>query len=272
MNGGEGDYQSVGHGTVVTTTDTRLYYLCHAYLKGTGIYNGRQVVVQEMEMDKDNWLAVKTGSTGQAVQPLPFAGKHQFKEDSFYDDFSGDELKPQWTWNFPFADVHAESGKGSLLLTSGADKAKSRGAVLALRPRELNYWYETKIGRSGKGFKGLVMYGDEDNFVAWGVVNGGLQVRAFRDGTYSVLHEQALNADQISLRVEVRDGHLLSGSFSEDGKNWKTFDPVGLDASSLIRWDRVARPGLIHSGKSDDSGSEFFYFKMEGLTEAGDVE
>ncbi len=33
---GEGDYKSCGHGTVVRTSDGRMFYICHAYLKGDG--------------------------------------------------------------------------------------------------------------------------------------------------------------------------------------------------------------------------------------------
>ena len=33
LHGGEGDYKSCGHGTVVRTSDGRMFYMCHAYLK-----------------------------------------------------------------------------------------------------------------------------------------------------------------------------------------------------------------------------------------------
>ena len=36
LHGGEGDYLSCGHGTVVKTPDGKMFYMCHAYLKGEG--------------------------------------------------------------------------------------------------------------------------------------------------------------------------------------------------------------------------------------------
>ena len=38
LHGGEGDYLSCGHGTVVKTPDGKMFYMCHAYLKGEGFY------------------------------------------------------------------------------------------------------------------------------------------------------------------------------------------------------------------------------------------
>ena len=45
---GGGDVQSIGHGTVTTTPDGRMFYLCHAYLAGENFFLGRQPMLQEI--------------------------------------------------------------------------------------------------------------------------------------------------------------------------------------------------------------------------------
>lgn len=49
-----------------------MFYLCHAYLKGENFYNGRQPVLQEMEVTADHWVRFKTGNIAVAKQPMPF--------------------------------------------------------------------------------------------------------------------------------------------------------------------------------------------------------
>ena len=57
---------------VVKTPDGKMFYMCHAYLKGEGFYAGRQPVLQEMEMTADHWVRFTTGKLAIAKQPMPF--------------------------------------------------------------------------------------------------------------------------------------------------------------------------------------------------------
>lgn len=41
LHGGK-DIQSIGHGTLTTTPDGRMFYLCHAYSRDKDFYQGRQ--------------------------------------------------------------------------------------------------------------------------------------------------------------------------------------------------------------------------------------
>lgn len=69
---GDGKYiQSCGHGTLVDTPDGRLYYLCHAFL--TGHYDqGRQAILQQLELTRDGWVKFTTGNVTRARQKMPF--------------------------------------------------------------------------------------------------------------------------------------------------------------------------------------------------------
>jgi beta-xylosidase len=71
---GGGDVQSIGHGTITTTPDGRMFYLCHAYLAGENFFLGRQPMLQQIVLGDDLWLHFQGGETASLTQPMPFAG------------------------------------------------------------------------------------------------------------------------------------------------------------------------------------------------------
>jgi beta-xylosidase len=66
--------------------------------------------------DKD-WVRFKTGKQAVNRQPVPFEGSVQKKVSDFKDDFSGETLKVDWTWNYPFAEIDVTMNDGELILT-----------------------------------------------------------------------------------------------------------------------------------------------------------
>lgn len=60
-------------------SDGRMFYMCHAYLKGEGFYAGRQPILQEMEVTDDHWVRFKTGSVAVMKQPVPFKGTNKIR-------------------------------------------------------------------------------------------------------------------------------------------------------------------------------------------------
>ena len=133
LHGGD-EIQSCGHGTVTTTPDGRMYYLCHAYFPGEDFFMGRQPILQELVLGDDAWLHFNDGETASTEHPLPLAGQVQQPLPDFYDDFTSDRLRVEWTWNYPFATPHIQLFGGRLSL-SGEPKADAgAGTALCLRP------------------------------------------------------------------------------------------------------------------------------------------
>lgn len=264
LRGGGRDYISIGHGTVATTPDGRLFYLCHAYLKGDGFYAGRQPVLQELYVTADNWVQFKTGDIALRKQPVPFAGTSQNKVKNFKDNFEGSELKPDWAWNYPYSDAEVSVNKGRLALSGTHKEGNSYGTALCLRPQTPGYSYRTSIVvNKDNSFKGLTMYGDDKNLVAWGVQNGNLTLLTVQDGRESVLYDKSISgAGRIYFRVIVERGCFLSFLWSKDGKSWTKVNDTLVDSAFLVRWDRVARPGLIHFGEYS-APAEFDFFELE---------
>lgn len=262
LHGGSGDYKSCGHGTAVTTPDGRMFYLCHAYLKGDGFYTGRQPILQEMFVGDDQWVHFKTGNVAQAKQPVPFPGTFQKESEDFEDSFGGKSLKVEWNWNYPYSDVVTTFKKGKLLLAGHPKKGNLHGTALCLRAETPDYSYETKLVNTNKSVKGLTMYGDDKNLVIWGVSGNKLFLKRIKDNEESTLYESVCNNKEVYLKITVEKGSLLNFYQSKDGKEWTSVQDTYFQGQDLVRWDRVSRPGLIHIGDVNEP-AEFEYFKTQ---------
>jgi beta-xylosidase len=261
LSGGGGDYLSCGHGTAVPTPDGRMFYLSHGYQTGDAFYLGRQPILHEFFVNDSNWIEFKTGKQAVISQTLPFANTIQKKVADFDDDFSGGRLKVDWTWNYPYSAINARQERGKLLLTGTPKTEHKQGTVLCLRPQTIHYSYETKVENRNDSFKGLTMYGDDNNLVALGIKGREIILKSIKEGTEDILYLSNADRKNIRFRIDVEKGCDLSFSYSSDGKAWTRVNNTPLDASFLVRWDRVARPGLIHTGAYCEPAI-FDYFQL----------
>lgn len=261
LSGGDGDFLSCGHGTAVETPDGRMFYLSHAYQDGDAFYLGRQPVLHEFTVNDSHWIEFKTGKQAVIRQDLPFADTEQEKVNDFNDDFNGTGLKVDWTWNYPYSAVNARQDRGTLWLTGTPIAGNKQGAVLCLRPQTTNYAYETKINIRNNSFKGLTLYGDDKNLVALGIKGSEIILKSVKEGTEEIRFRSTANAKNIRFRIDLEKGCYLSFLYSNDGKTWALINDSPLDASFLVRWDRVARPGIIHAGEYD-APAIFDYFHL----------
>lgn len=247
---GSGEIQSIGHGTLTTTPDGRMFYLCHAYTEGSDFFLGRQPHLQELRFGEDNWPYFVTGEYARLTQPMPFAGCVQEPVTGFFDNFAGPDLRPEWSWNYPYSDVQAKIEAGRLRL-SGSPKPECKpGEALCLRPASPGYTLDAGITNQNGSWKGITLYGDNSYYLAYGCVGDRLQIKLVREGKEQQLADLPLPAPALHLRMQVKEGLPYRFAWSKDGKKWT---PVGHGLSeeairSLIRWDRVARPGLYHEG------------------------
>lgn len=264
LHGGEGDYLSCGHGTVVKTPDGKMFYMCHAYLKGEGFYAGRQPVLQEMEMTADHWVRFTTGKLAIAKQPMPFKTTIQQPLTDFEDHFTENKLKVDWTWNYPYSDINIVLKKGKLSLSGTPKKDNQRGTALCLRPQSSHYSCETKVIHANESLQGLTLYGDDKNLITWGVKGKQLQLKFIKENSESILYESGAVDKDIYLKIEVEQGCIFNFYKSKDGKIWNPILDTPLKGESLIRWDRVQRPGLLHCG-AKEVPAEFAYFRMINL-------
>lgn len=63
------------------------------------------------------------GETASLTQPMPFAGMAQQPVFDFADDFTADRLRPEWTWNYPYATPEIELADGASAWAGGRKRA-----------------------------------------------------------------------------------------------------------------------------------------------------
>ena len=233
-------------------------------LKGEGFYAGRQPVLQEMEMTADHWVRFTTGKLAIAKQPMPFKTTIQQPLTDFEDHFTENKLKVDWTWNYPYSDINIVLKKGKLSLSGTPKKDNQRGTALCLRPQSSHYSCETKVIHANESLQGLTLYGDDKNLITWGVKGKQLQLKFIKENSESILYESGAVDKDIYLKIEVEQGCIFNFYKSKDGKIWNPILDTPLKGESLIRWDRVQRPGLLHCG-AKEVPAEFAYFRMINL-------
>ncbi len=261
LYGDRSDFISCGHGTAVILDDNRMFYLCHAYKNGNDRFLGRQAILHEMYVGDDNWVHFTSGRTAKAKQKTPFKNTKQKKVTNFYDDFSSKKLKTDWTWNFAYSNIKTTLSNGKLQLSgSNADKNISE-AALCIRPAKPNYTYETCVTNSNSSLKGLTLYGDDQNFVAWGIEGNKIFARAFKDKKPTTLFEADCNSKAVYFKIQVDNENKLTFYYSTNGKKWIKANDKPFDAAYTVRWDRVSRPGLIHYGTQTDNAI-FEHFRL----------
>ncbi|MDR3061687.1 MAG: family 43 glycosylhydrolase [Dysgonamonadaceae bacterium] len=254
---------SCGHGTLTTTPDGRMFYLFHAYLTGSGFYQGRQVMLQEAVAGDDNWIRFTTGNQATLIQKTPFNKTIQSLAGNFEDRFKSSVLSNKWTWNYPYSTPKIIPGKGKLSLSGTPKSDNQNGTALCIRPNSPYYTYETRVINRNSGFKGLTMYGDDKNSVAFGSMDNRLLIKTIKNGKETTLTDILLPVPHPFLKIEVNNGSQGNFFWSADGNNWIKVqqDTEHPDLGYLVRWDRVARPGLIHIG-AEEQPAEFGYFKL----------
>lgn len=261
---GSESVRSIGHGTLTDTPDGRLYYLCHAYSEGSDFYQGRQPHLQALRIGENLWPHFVTGEYANLSQPMPFPETAQKPIADFSDDFEGTTLRTEWSWNYPYANVKALVEKGLLRLSGQPISHPEAGVALCLRPTAAHYQLETVVLNQDESWKGIGLYGDDQNWISIGCQAEKVAIKLWLNGKEQQLMEQRQPGPITHLRMEVTEGIQCRFLISRNGRDWQAI-PLSLSAEAtqaLTRWDRIARPGLYQSGKGEGC---FGYMRLKAL-------
>ncbi len=256
------DFISCGHGTAVILNDNRMFYLCHAYQTGNKRFLGRQPILHEMFVGEDKWVHFTSGNIAKTKQNVPFQNTKQRKISNFTDDFSSSVLKPEWTWNFPYANSTTTLSNHKLQLSGYSDDKEICETALCIRPGKEKYNFETCVTNNNSSLKGLTLYGDDQNYIAWGVEGKKLIAIAIKDNKAITLFEENSPTQITYFKIKVDNENKLTFYYSSNGKKWIKANNKPFDASYTIRWDRISRPGVIHIGPNSQSAN-FEYFSLK---------
>lgn len=259
LSGKTDEVKSIGHGTVVEGPAGRLFYMCHGYLAGAGFNIGRQPFLHELEPTEDGWMRFVNGSKALVSQWLMIEGAKQDlarrgargkKAWSYVDKFSGEAPDAGWSWCFKDCEVAARTRGGRLELASAAG---APAAYCRLAPAE-NYDMSVEVDPAEGENKGLCVYCDKDNYIAYYLdTEGRIHLDTCTEGTVAAvvgdLYCPDMDSKKVVFELVMTEGvnpyfQLIVGGDIYDSK-------VAGDASFLLRWDRVFRPGLWTDSPSD---------------------
>ncbi|QRK04704.1 family 43 glycosylhydrolase [Archangium violaceum] len=234
-----------GHGSVVTDTQGRDYFLYHAYRATDFVYVGRQGLLDEIQWAEDGWPTIN-GRRGPG-------GKVLAKPAAFSEEFTSPPLASGWVWpngRQPTTSVEA----GLLILAPPADRAEDPlGAVFARATNAGNYTAETVLDVSGltAGMAaGLSAFGDPENALGMYVRPGKVEVWHRERNTHEVIAtlDVPTTVDgKLRLRMTAKNGQAYRFAVSAEGTTWTEVGPE-LAGAYLPPWDRGVRVALTAGG------------------------
>jgi xylan 1,4-beta-xylosidase len=243
-------FKCPGHGTVVTDSLNRDYFMYHAYRVTDSVYAGRQGVLDPITWGEDGWPTInaRKGVGGQVLVKPP----------AWSDEFTSGTPAQGWQW--PNGRKPAMSlADGMLTLAPPAEHAKDpMGGVLARSSPSGNYTAVAVLDRTGLGAEmvaGLSAFGDPENAI--GIALHGSKVTLWRRQAnkhemLTRLDAPAATGGKLHLRLTARMGHMFQFAVSPDGNAWTN---VGGEQNGdyLPPWDRGVRVALTSGGATGAS-------------------
>ncbi|MDR1919423.1 MAG: hypothetical protein LBQ65_07230, partial [Tannerellaceae bacterium] len=259
---GGGIWKCSGHGTLVQTPDQRYFYLYHAYHAYDFEFVGRQGLLDELRWDeKTGWPYFRYGALPSVQAALPFQGTSQQKTSRFYDNFTQDESDLHWLWDMNLSKPLLSKKDGVLSLTAPQAGLCFRG----VNPQSGNYSMETSVAvNEAANLKGLCVYGNPKNLLAWGIAGKHLKLYQWKDNNKTELFSHPLEASKVYLRIVSANARAFRFQWSENGKDWHSYPQAGsaIDGNFLPQWGKGVRAGLLVENNKQNTGS-FAYFLIE---------
>ncbi|RCH56721.1 beta-xylosidase [Mucilaginibacter hurinus] len=240
---GDEEWKCTGHGTFVTNTDGKYYYLYHAYSKTTGVYTGRQGLLSELVWPaKNEWPKFVT---------LP---KPVTTQAHITDTFTGNTPDKAWQWDFRNATPVLKQQRGKLHLSGTVKPGNNSGIVLTRRPYTANYRMQVSVINTNAAQKGLVIYGDANGSLGISIQGNIIEYWQVKDNSRQVLKTAHAASGIVQLKMEVKQDLTCHIYWKQTGP-WQELaldKPVIID--NLTPWDRSPRPGINFKGQTGEEG------------------
>jgi xylan 1,4-beta-xylosidase len=235
-----------GHGSVVTDTAGRDYFMYHAYRTTDSVYAGRQGMLDPIVWGEDGWPSINSrrGPGGQVLDKPP----------AFFDDFTSASLNPHWQWPVG-RKPDLSISNGVLALTPPAGRSEDVvGGVLARSAFTGNYTAEAILDLSGATAGtvagGLSAFGDPENAIGITLQSNKVELWRRQGNKHTVvtrIDAPATPGNKLHLRLKASQGRLLRFAVSADGTSWTDLGDEA-KGDSLPPWDRGLRVALLAGG------------------------
>ncbi|MGC3947762.1 MAG: family 43 glycosylhydrolase [Chryseolinea sp.] len=255
---GNADWRCPGHGTALKSGN-QWYYLYHAYNRSGFPYLGRTVLLSEMFWDDDSgWPRFNTDGRDSSDVLL---------KNNVIDSFDSTALAAQWRFNIPAYTIRTSVANGKLTMTE-VDRKGHVGSAIGISPDDANFTMTTTISQHNNALKGLVLYATSDNALGMGVKGDSLVLWKVLNGKRAVLNSLPIdNKNQLLLKADIEQAHVVTFSYSQDGKNWNAVvdakaQSKSLSGDNLAWWSWGIRAGLMvsadsHSGDNKAAFDDF---------------
>ncbi|WP_316828525.1 family 43 glycosylhydrolase [Pedobacter miscanthi] len=242
-----------GHGTVVKTTDNRLFMLYHAFNKNYDVFVGREGIIEELVVGTDGWPVLHNAT----VPNRPKA------DLNFSDNFKNDnKLDLAWQWPSKSQRPAMSFDKGLHLAASNENHAL--GTFLGQYIKTVNFSITAEVN-PGAAKTGICLGGAIFKS-KWPGELGGIGITASKEGfivfdnfegKYTILKDIKENlSGSVELKMQISDdGKKIEFFYKKTGKEWSNFYSTVFLAAKYVPWGMGYRAGIVVKGDSSQTGS-----------------
>ncbi len=247
-----------GHGTIVQSPDGRYFYLYHAYNAYDFEFVGRQGLLDELLWnDETGWPYFKYGNTPTAQAPVPFKGTVQNKNKDIDDDFKTGNYDAYWQWDMNLSRPDLSKDKEGLKI-----KNKEGLCFFGVNTQSGKYRMETAITNEGDKFRGLTVYGGQNDLLAWGLSGDEIKLFRVEKGKRTELFsKQIADKKPLRIRIDALSGRLYKFYWLGKNDEWQSFPAENnyVEGVSLPQWGRGLRVGFLVEGEQP---AAFSFFRL----------
>ncbi len=248
---------SVGHGTLVSTSDDRWYIVYHGYRNGFKTL-GRHILMEPIEWTADGWPRAPLGAFRDQPMPAPM-GVPQRPMIPLSDDFRTPKLKATWgAWN-EMDLSRFQTGGGALTIRAKGD-SPGQSSPLAVMARDISYEVQVVVTPQNGCAGAMGLFYSPNNWIFAELKDGQLRVYDSKE----TLSTRAWKADTAHLRI-INRRHYVQFLASENGRDWQSlvadFDASGFTTNFLGGFQAL-RPALAASGAGVARFADFRYLAL----------
>lgn len=247
---------SVGHGTILDDTAGNWFMIFHGY--ENDFYNmGRQTMLTPVKWTDEGWYKIPDDI--KIDQPMSLPGKANVAQMplNLNDDFSGDELSPQWKF-FGGFDTERFSLENNSIVIEGKGNGIADCSPMLCIPQDHSYSAEVELEIEGDALGGLVLFYNRQ--ASSGILADHNNILTNLRGWQFVTEENVIKSHVFLRLKSIRN--TVDMYYSLDGQEWikteNSFESSGLNHNVLSGFMSL-RIGLCSIGNGNVTFKNFKY-------------
>jgi len=204
---------SKGHGTLFEAADGKWWMVFHGYEKD--YYNmGRQTLLEPVEWTKNGWFKIPEGIETDRPIKKPVTSITT-KRSFLSDDFSGNDLKPQWQFFGAYDTNRYHLADKSLTIKARGHSIGESSPLLCIPPNH-SYIAQIELTITGNATGGLVLF--YNNAMSSGILADTDNILANLRG-WQFPTEKSVLKGHVFLRLKKIE-NMVDMYYSLDGQQW----------------------------------------------------